>query len=109
VLSEKLNILQKKTMNAANVMLGVVKRSGLDGVSCINVYLCLPIDLQVDLLKFVHSVFVWGLILARLASLSQLDPPDSRSLFLKAASLSFLNEEVWGASSARQGRYLRIL
>ncbi|CAB1328031.1 unnamed protein product [Coregonus sp. 'balchen'] len=34
----------------------------------------------------------------------QLDPPDSRSLFLKAASLSFLNEEVWGASSARQGR-----
>uniref|UniRef100_A0A8C8LW88 Enoyl reductase (ER) domain-containing protein n=1 Tax=Oncorhynchus tshawytscha TaxID=74940 RepID=A0A8C8LW88_ONCTS len=39
----------------------------------------------------------------------QLDPPDSRSLFLKAASLSFLNEEVWGASSARQGRYLHIM
>ncbi|XP_063067855.1 quinone oxidoreductase-like protein 1 isoform X2 [Engraulis encrasicolus] len=39
----------------------------------------------------------------------QLDPPDARSLFLKAASLSFLNEEVWTASSARQGRYLHIL
>lgn len=39
----------------------------------------------------------------------QLDPPDSRTLFLKAASISFLNEEVWEASRARQGRYLRIL
>ncbi|KAL1022327.1 hypothetical protein UPYG_G00025190 [Umbra pygmaea] len=39
----------------------------------------------------------------------QLDPPDSQTLFLKAASLSFLNEEVWGASSAHQGRYLHIL
>ncbi|KAJ8388526.1 hypothetical protein AAFF_G00132400 [Aldrovandia affinis] len=39
----------------------------------------------------------------------QLDPPDSRSLFLKGASLSFLNEEVWGVSRARQGRYLHIM
>ncbi|XP_023652234.1 quinone oxidoreductase-like protein 1 isoform X2 [Paramormyrops kingsleyae] len=39
----------------------------------------------------------------------QLDPPDSRSLFLRGASVSFLNEEVWGASRARQGRYLHIL
>ncbi|KAK3511195.1 hypothetical protein QTP70_032233 [Hemibagrus guttatus] len=39
----------------------------------------------------------------------QLDPPDSRALFLKAASISFLNEEVWEASRSRQGRYLRIL
>lgn len=39
----------------------------------------------------------------------QLDPPDSRSLFLKAASVSFLNEEVWEASRARQGRYLHIM
>lgn len=39
----------------------------------------------------------------------QLDPPDSRSLFLKGASLSFLNEEVWGASRACQGRYLHIM
>ncbi|XP_010884330.2 quinone oxidoreductase-like protein 1 [Esox lucius] len=39
----------------------------------------------------------------------QLDPPDSHSLFLKAASLSFLNDEIWGASSAHQGRYLHIL
>ncbi|XP_072513909.1 quinone oxidoreductase-like protein 1 isoform X2 [Salminus brasiliensis] len=39
----------------------------------------------------------------------QLDPPDSRNLFLKAASLSFLNEEVWEASRARQGRYLHIM
>ncbi|KAF5909209.1 quinone oxidoreductase-like protein 1 isoform X2, partial [Clarias magur] len=39
----------------------------------------------------------------------QLDPPDSRALFLKAASVSFLNEEVWEASRARQGRYLHIM
>nr|ADO28204.1 quinone oxidoreductase-like protein 1 [Ictalurus furcatus] len=39
----------------------------------------------------------------------QLDPPDSRTLFLKAASISFLNEEVWEASVARQGRYLHIM
>ncbi|XP_062302573.1 quinone oxidoreductase-like protein 1 isoform X1 [Osmerus eperlanus] len=39
----------------------------------------------------------------------QLDPPDSRALFLKAASLSFLNQEVWTSSSARQGRYLHIM
>ncbi|TSK17903.1 Quinone oxidoreductase-like protein 1 [Bagarius yarrelli] len=39
----------------------------------------------------------------------QLDPPDSRTLFLKAASISFLNEEVWDASRARQGRYLHIM
>ncbi|KAG9262454.1 quinone oxidoreductase-like protein 1 isoform X2 [Astyanax mexicanus] len=39
----------------------------------------------------------------------QLDPPDSCSLFLKAASVSFLNEEVWEASRARQGRYIHIM
>ncbi|TWW78464.1 Quinone oxidoreductase-like protein 1 [Takifugu flavidus] len=39
----------------------------------------------------------------------QLDPPDSRLLFLRSASVSFLNHEVWTASSAQQGRYLRIL
>ncbi|XP_048865311.1 quinone oxidoreductase-like protein 1 isoform X2 [Brienomyrus brachyistius] len=39
----------------------------------------------------------------------QLDPPDSRSLFLRGASVSFLNEEVWEASRACQGRYLHIL
>ncbi|XP_053312860.1 quinone oxidoreductase-like protein 1 [Spea bombifrons] len=39
----------------------------------------------------------------------QLDPPDSRTLFLKGASLSFLNDEVWNLSHAQQGRYLHIL
>ncbi|XP_041645642.1 quinone oxidoreductase-like protein 1 isoform X2 [Cheilinus undulatus] len=39
----------------------------------------------------------------------QLDPPDCRSLFLKSASMTFLNHEVWTASSAQQGRYLHIL
>ncbi|XP_066517204.1 quinone oxidoreductase-like protein 1 isoform X2 [Hoplias malabaricus] len=39
----------------------------------------------------------------------QLDPPDSRNLFLKAASVSFLNEEVWDASRVRQGRYIHIM
>ncbi|KAM4606956.1 quinone oxidoreductase-like protein 1 [Polymixia lowei] len=39
----------------------------------------------------------------------QLDPPDSRLLHLKSACVSFLNAEVWTASSAQQGRYLHIL
>lgn len=39
----------------------------------------------------------------------QLDPPDSKMLFLKSASVSFLNHEVWTASAAQQGRYLHIL
>uniref|UniRef100_H3CWY1 Crystallin, zeta (quinone reductase)-like 1 n=1 Tax=Tetraodon nigroviridis TaxID=99883 RepID=H3CWY1_TETNG len=39
----------------------------------------------------------------------QLDPPDSRLLFLRSASVSFLNHEVWTASAAQQGRYLHIL
>ncbi|KAM6916663.1 quinone oxidoreductase-like protein 1 [Xenentodon cancila] len=39
----------------------------------------------------------------------QLDPPDCRLLHLKSASVSFLNCEVWTASSAQQGRYLHIL
>ncbi|XP_008320804.1 quinone oxidoreductase-like protein 1 isoform X2 [Cynoglossus semilaevis] len=39
----------------------------------------------------------------------QLDPPDCRILHLKSASVSFLNPEMWTASSALQGRYLHIL
>ncbi|XP_041115231.1 quinone oxidoreductase-like protein 1 isoform X2 [Polyodon spathula] len=39
----------------------------------------------------------------------QLDPPDSRSLFLKGATVSFLNDEVWNMSSAHQGKYLHIM
>ncbi|KAK7902033.1 hypothetical protein WMY93_018802 [Mugilogobius chulae] len=39
----------------------------------------------------------------------QLDPPDSSYLHLKSASVSFLNPEVWTASSAQHGRYLHIL
>ncbi|XP_068424689.1 quinone oxidoreductase-like protein 1 isoform X2 [Clinocottus analis] len=39
----------------------------------------------------------------------QLDPPDCRTLHLKSASMSFLNQEVWTASSAQQGRYLHVL
>lgn len=39
----------------------------------------------------------------------QLDPPDCRLLFLKSASVTFLNPEVWTASTAQQGRYLHIL
>ncbi|XP_055018462.1 quinone oxidoreductase-like protein 1 isoform X2 [Boleophthalmus pectinirostris] len=39
----------------------------------------------------------------------QLDPPDCSYLHLKSASVSFLNPEVWTASSAQHGRYLHIL
>ncbi|XP_048350343.1 quinone oxidoreductase-like protein 1 [Sphaerodactylus townsendi] len=39
----------------------------------------------------------------------QLDPPDSHCLFLKGATVSFLNEEVWNLSNMKQGKYLCIL
>ncbi|XP_051840884.1 quinone oxidoreductase-like protein 1 isoform X2 [Antechinus flavipes] len=39
----------------------------------------------------------------------QLDPPDSHCLFLKGATVSFLNDEVWNLSNVQQGRYLCIL
>ncbi|XP_006639104.1 quinone oxidoreductase-like protein 1 isoform X2 [Lepisosteus oculatus] len=39
----------------------------------------------------------------------QLDPPDSRGLYLKGATVSFLNDEVWNASASCQGKYLHIL
>ncbi|XP_017739359.1 PREDICTED: quinone oxidoreductase-like protein 1 [Rhinopithecus bieti] len=36
----------------------------------------------------------------------QLDPPDSHCLFLKGATLAFLNDEVWNLSNVQQGKYL---
>ncbi|XP_031957127.1 quinone oxidoreductase-like protein 1 isoform X1 [Corvus moneduloides] len=39
----------------------------------------------------------------------QLDPPDSHSLFLKGATVSFLNDEIWNLSNVQQGKYLAIL
>ncbi|RLV85317.1 hypothetical protein DV515_00016092 [Chloebia gouldiae] len=39
----------------------------------------------------------------------QLDPPDSHSLFLKGATVSFLNDEIWNLSNVQQGKYLNIL
>ncbi|XP_044298038.1 quinone oxidoreductase-like protein 1 isoform X4 [Varanus komodoensis] len=39
----------------------------------------------------------------------QLDPPDSHCLFLKGATVSFLNDEVWNLSNMQQGKYLCIL
>lgn len=39
----------------------------------------------------------------------QLDPPDSHCLFLKGATVAFLNDEVWNLSNAQQGKYLSIL
>uniref|UniRef100_A0A8B9M163 Crystallin zeta like 1 n=1 Tax=Accipiter nisus TaxID=211598 RepID=A0A8B9M163_9AVES len=39
----------------------------------------------------------------------QLDPPDSHTLFLKGATVSFLNDEIWNLSNLQQGKYLSIL
>ncbi|KAM5281179.1 quinone oxidoreductase-like protein 1 [Ctenodactylus gundi] len=39
----------------------------------------------------------------------QLDPPDSHCLFLKGATVAFLNDEVWNLSNGQQGKYLYIL
>ncbi|XP_032210095.1 quinone oxidoreductase-like protein 1 isoform X3 [Mustela erminea] len=36
----------------------------------------------------------------------QLDPPDSHCLFLKGATVAFLNDEVWNLSNVQQGKYL---
>ncbi|XP_029420751.1 quinone oxidoreductase-like protein 1 isoform X2 [Nannospalax galili] len=36
----------------------------------------------------------------------QLDPPDSHCLFLKGATVAFLNDEVWNLANAQQGKYL---
>jgi len=38
----------------------------------------------------------------------QLDPPNSLQLFLRCASISFLFEQSWNMSSARQGKWLHI-
>ncbi|XP_063126491.1 quinone oxidoreductase-like protein 1 isoform X4 [Rattus norvegicus] len=40
---------------------------------------------------------------------NSLDPPDSHCLFLKGATVAFLNDEVWNLSNAQQGKYLCIL
>ncbi|XP_066991034.1 quinone oxidoreductase-like protein 1 [Anabrus simplex] len=39
----------------------------------------------------------------------QLDPPNSRLLYLRCASVGFLFEQAWMMSSAQQGRYQHIL
>ncbi|XP_072178662.1 quinone oxidoreductase-like protein 1 [Diadema setosum] len=39
----------------------------------------------------------------------QLDPPDSRLLQLKGASVCFLNDATWTLASHKQGKYLHIL
>eukprot|EP00057_Strongylocentrotus_purpuratus_P004586 XP_003729008.1 PREDICTED: quinone oxidoreductase-like protein 1 isoform X1 [Strongylocentrotus purpuratus] len=39
----------------------------------------------------------------------QLDPPDSRLLQLKGASVCFLNDSIWTLSSHKLGKYLHIL
>lgn len=44
-----------------------------------------------------------------LCILSKLDPPDSHCLFLKGATVAFLNDEIWNLSNVQQGRYLYIL
>ena len=39
----------------------------------------------------------------------QLDPPDTHTLFMKGASLSFLFSDIWSLSGFSQGKYLHIL
>ncbi|KAL6080396.1 Alcohol dehydrogenase GroES-like domain [Balamuthia mandrillaris] len=43
------------------------------------------------------------------SSYLQLDPPTTRLLYLRGASLSFLFEQTWLLSPLQQGRYLHIL
>eukprot|EP01095_Lingulamoeba_sp_RSL-Kostka_P002903 TRINITY_DN1381_c0_g2_i1.p1 TRINITY_DN1381_c0_g2~~TRINITY_DN1381_c0_g2_i1.p1 ORF type:complete len:371 (+),score=101.99 TRINITY_DN1381_c0_g2_i1:2-1114(+) len=39
----------------------------------------------------------------------QLDPPDSKILFLKSASVSYLFPQTWSLSQSQQGRFLNII
>ncbi|KAI6654652.1 Quinone oxidoreductase-like protein 1 isoform X1 [Oopsacas minuta] len=39
----------------------------------------------------------------------QLDPPDTHTLFMKGASISFLFTDLWSLSGFNQGKYLHIL
>lgn len=48
-------------------------------------------------------------VVLSLFPLSKLDPPDSHCLFLKGATVAFLNDEVWNLSNVQQGKYLYIL
>ena len=39
----------------------------------------------------------------------QLDPPDTHTLFMKGATLSFLFPDIWGLSGFNQGKYLHVM
>ncbi|XP_019482499.1 PREDICTED: quinone oxidoreductase-like protein 1 [Hipposideros armiger] len=69
-------------------------------------------DLKLQLLPHKHDIItllgVGGHWVTTEENL-QLDPPDSYCLFLKGATVAFLNDEVWNLSNVQQGKYLCIL
>ncbi|XP_047651746.1 quinone oxidoreductase-like protein 1 isoform X3 [Phacochoerus africanus] len=67
--------------------------------SCLEETGGLGVDIVLDAGATDHSLCI----------LSKLDPPDSHCLFLKGATLAFLNDEVWNLSNVQQGKYLCIL
>lgn len=58
-----------------------------------------------DLIRCLAPLGRWATSSAQL----QLDPPDSRLLFLKGASLSFVFEQSWLLAGSQQGRLLHVL
>lgn len=58
---------------------------------------------------FVYAIFILSNVASLFFPFLKLDPPDCRYLFLKGASVSFLNDEIWNLSSMQQGKYLYIL
>jgi len=97
-------------LNSEHLVDAVVEETGGLGVD----YLLETADFSVTMKKYnissrelikclgVHSHWITS-------SYLQLDPYDSRQLFLKGASISFLFEHAWLLSPSQQGRLLHIL
>ncbi|XP_072018784.1 quinone oxidoreductase-like protein 1 [Amphiura filiformis] len=58
--------------------------------------------------EIISALAVGGRWITKQSNL-QIDPPDSRLLSLKAASICYLNDTVWTLSCQQQGKYLHIL
>lgn len=116
-------IVDLRTKKQSLVATCMVETGGL-GVDCVidngvEMYSNCVDDSSDDLMKFddtylphkhdvISSLAVAGKWITTQRNL-QLDPPDSRLLFLKSASLHFLFEESWTLSRGAQGKYLHIL
>jgi hypothetical protein len=104
------NLLETLLRETANLGVDyILDSSGRINVSKQTLLRCLAVhghwvtslsDLQV---KLIALLVVW------LLTCKQLDPPDSKLLFMKGGKVSYLFEHTWTLGSTQQGRYLRKL